>query len=577
MGYSRTIMNVCHEPAARGRATRIVVATLLAGLAVLAACAATPKAKQAADQQSPATRVMVAEIALERGECREAAENYVAVAAGSDDAKLARRATEVSLGCGQMQSAAAAVQRWRVLAPRDADAALAAAVIALKLYRLDDARSALVQWRDSGAQGAQDPGRFAELLERESDATAALRVFSDVLAGSDPTAEVLLAQGLLALHAYDLQRAIDCGKRALEQDSGNSAARALVVRAQALRGQSEAALAGARDLQREAQAGVAEEDRFLLADVLIAFERTEEARVELTRLRKEPALQAAADRRLGAMAMELGEDSVAEKHFSQLVGEQGSTALAVYYLGRLAERRKDSDRALENYKIIADTPLATLARTRSAAILLQRGDRSAALAMFDDYARKHPEDGVEIAAARAQVLADHGDYDAAHTDIDASLKRYPGHPTLEYQRAALFERAGRPRDSEAAFDKLMRERPADPGLANALGFTLADHNRELPRAEKLVQQALTVSPDSPAIQDSLGWIRYRQGRTQEAAQLLERAWRAGRDAEIAAHWGEALWTLGDQSAARSAWARALAVDPDNAAVKATIARLTGGK
>jgi tetratricopeptide (TPR) repeat protein len=563
------IMNVRHGSPAR--------IALLAGMLLFSACVATSTGKQAVKEQSPATRVMVAEIALERGDCREAAENYLAVAQGSDDVKLARRATEVGLGCAQLATAATAVKRWRTLAPRDADAALAAAIIALKLYRLDDARDALVQWRDSGAQGAQAPGDFAELLERESDATAALAVFSEVLAGSDPTAEVLLAEGQLALHAFDLRRAIDCGQRALAIDSDSSAARALVIRAQALLGQNEVALGAARAMEGEFPSGIAADDRFLLADLLIAFERTEEARVELTRLRRDPGLQPGADRRLGALAMELGDDGVAEKHFSQLVGEQGSTALAVYYLGRLAERRKDQDRALESYRLIADTPLATVARTRAAAILLQRGLRNEALALFDDYAKKHPEDGVELASARAQVLADSGDFDAAHLDIDAALRRYPGHPSLEYQRAALLERAGRSRDSEAAFDRLVRDRPTDPGLANALGFTLADHNRELPRAEKLVQQALSVSPDSPAIQDSLGWIRFRQGRTREASQLLEHAWRTGRDAEIAAHWGEALWALGDRSAARAAWARALAVDPDNAAVKATIARLTGAR
>ncbi|MEO7807430.1 MAG: tetratricopeptide repeat protein [Steroidobacteraceae bacterium] len=559
-----------------------VSATVVIGAACLAlfgACATTSTASEekTGKEQSPATRVMVAEIALERGECREAAENYLTVANGSDDPKLARRATEVALACGQLQSSAAAVKRWRVLAPRDAEAALAAAIIALKLYRLDDARAALTQWRDSGAQGAQDPSEFALLLERESDSTAALAVFSDVLAGSDPTAEVLLAQGQLALHSFDLKRAIECGRRAQELDAGNPAARALVVRAQALLGQADAALSGARDIERDFATNLEADDRFLVADVLIAFERTEEARAELMNLRKDATLQAAADRRLGAMAMEMGDDSVAERHFSQLVGEQGSTAIAVYYLGRLAERRQDTGRALENYKLIADTPLATVARSRAASILLKRGSRVEALALFDDYARQHPEEGVELASARAQVLADHGDFDAAHADIEAALRRYPGHPSLEYQRAALLERAGRTREAEAALDRLVRERPADPGLANALGFTLADHNRELPRAEKLVQRALDTSPDSPAIQDSLGWIRFRQGRTQEAARMLEHAFKTGRDAEIAAHWGEALWVLGDKSGARSAWARALTVDPDNALVKTTVARLTGEK
>ena len=45
--------------------------------------------------------------------------------------------------------------------------------MALKLYQLDEGRKALALWRDSGAAGNQDPGRFAELLENETEATAA--------------------------------------------------------------------------------------------------------------------------------------------------------------------------------------------------------------------------------------------------------------------------------------------------------------------------------------------------------------------------------------------------------------------
>ena len=118
-------------------------------------------------------------------------------------------------------------------------------------------------------------------------------------------------------------------------------------------------------------------------------------------------------------------------------------------------------------------------------------------------------------------------------------------------------------------------RPDDPGIANAVGFTLADHARSLDRAEKLVRQALLVSPDNPAIQDSLGWVQFRRGQVKAASLVLERAWRNGRDADIGAHFGEALWKLGEEGRARYVWQQALNLDPDNELVRATFARLTG--
>ena len=64
----------------------------------------------------------------------------------------------------------------------------------------------------------------------------------------------------------------------------------------------------------------------------------------------------------------------------------------------------------------------------------------------------------------------------------------------------------------AALEALHRERPLDAGITNALGYTLADHKRELPRAEQLIREALAAQPDNPALLDSLGWVLYRRGQ-----------------------------------------------------------------
>ena len=74
-----------------------------------------------------------------------------------------------------------------------------------------------------------------------------------------------------------------------------------------------------------------------------------------------------------------------------------------------------------------------------------------------------------------------------------------------------------------------------------------------------------MSPDSPAIQDSLGWVLFRQGKIKEALPVLERAWRNSRDSEIAAHYGEALWKTGDEGQARYIWQQALHASPDDTA------------
>ena len=89
----------------------------------------------------------------------------------------------------------------------------------------------------------------------------------------------------------------------------------------------------------------------------------------------------------------------------------------------------------------------------------------------------------------------------------------------------------------------------------------------------LIQRALKLKPDTPAIVDSLGWVLYRMGRTEEALPHLRRAFELQRDAEVAAHLGEVLWMSGDKDEARSIWRVGRELDPDNRALKQVLERL----
>jgi tetratricopeptide (TPR) repeat protein len=133
------------------------------------------------------------------------------------------------------------------------------------------------------------------------------------------------------------------------------------------------------------------------------------------------------------------------------------------------------------------------------------------------------------------------------------------------------------RESVRSFESLLKDRPEDASLLNALGYSLADRNQKLPRAEALIRKALDASPDNPAFLDSLGWVRFRRGDIPGAMPYLERAYRIFPDAEIASHWGEALWASGKEADARALWARALARAPESKPLRATIERLTGTK
>jgi tetratricopeptide (TPR) repeat protein len=572
-------------------------------LALLAGCATGAGHKGQPAPAAPAADTtaltVMAEAALKRGDCRGASESY-AKAAAVGDVQLARRATQVALACEHLPAAWQSATRWRTLAPRDREANALYAAVALKLYRTSDARAALrdfwsaeqqqqettaaspappvipatpglvrpAQPRSPAERTAKSMTELTALLLEESDAAAVLSAMSGALQPNAESADTLTLLGELSLAAYDGQRAEGYARRALQQNPKDLAALRVLARAYVMRGDAPQAVATAR----EAKADDSTRGGFELAEVLAALDRSEEAHQELEQMRSSGAPKAEVDRRLALLAFNSGDLKEARQRFSDLLSTGEGNDAAQLYLADIALRDGDADAAIAAYRRLYDSSVALSARSRAAALLLDRHSRTEALALLDDYAADHPEDELDLTLAKARLLADHGEADTGLALLAAALERHPQHPSIEYDRAVILEQAGHVHESVETLEHMLTERPDDPTLLNALGYTLADHTLELGHAEALIRRALTVTPDNPAALDSLGWVHFREGDVKGAAATLSRAYALGHDAEIAAHWGEALWASGNRGEARRVWAAALAREPDSKPLKATIER-----
>lgn len=610
----RDVHNLNRQVKSRGATRPGIAVALLGALALVAGCSSVRPVKEEAPKGDPAALTVVAEIALERGDCKGASESYAKAAAVGAES-LARRATEVSLACEHLPAAWESVARWRTLAPASREADAMYAVIALKLYHIQEARVAIndfvhapppppsparqkapneAQQSDDSASdneaghgasaaeksdiagfmarkaGGGDASLIAltALLLENSDATTVLAAMSSTLESAQNDPESLSLLGDLSLSAYDAQRAERYAKAALERDPNDLAAKHVLSRAYVIRGDATKAIATAR----EAMQADPVHSTFELAEVLIALGRVEDAHQELERLRSTKVAASDIDRRLALLAYEAGDMKEAQQRFAELASSGQATEASLLYLADIAARQGDTDAAIAGYRRLYDSSVAVQARSRAASLLLARKDRKEALTLLDDYATEHPESEFDLTLTKAHLLADHGEPDAGVELLTASLERHPRHPSLEYERATILEQAGHVHDSVEALQHLLVERVDDPTLLNALGYTLADHNLELSRAESLIRRALVAMPDNPAALDSLGWVRFRQGDSKTALVTLERAYYISHDSEIAAHWGEAIWASGDHGQARKVWAAALAREPDSQPLKATLAR-----
>jgi predicted Zn-dependent protease len=540
-----------------------VLALLLTG------CADAEGRKVATEaSRDPNASTVIAEIALERGDCRSAAETYAA-AAQKGDLAVARRSSEVALACEHLPAAWESVKRWRALAPNDSDAATIYATVALKLYHLPEAKAALTTVFDNFRQdGEQRLAELSQIFLQEADASATFIAVNGALERETASPGALSLVAELALEAYDTKDAEDLVALALKQDASSYDAHHILARAYVMKGDGAAAVNQAREIAKLDP----KQGQFEVADTLMALDRLEEARLELERLRSTDADKADIDRRLALLAYQGGDYDEAQRRFAELATSDQATDASLLYLADIAELDGDSEAALAGYKRLINSSLAVAARTRAAAILLEKKQRGEALALIDDYISEHPERSFELNVTKASLLADHGEIDTGLALLAAALDQHPEHPSLLYTRAVMLEKAGKVKDSVSVLEKLLKEREDDPTLMNALGYTLADHNMELSRAESLIRKSLAIMPDNPAILDSMGWVRFRRGDAKGAIEYLKHSYQLAHDPEIASHWAEALWKSGAKDEARAVLATALARHPDSDALKKTISR-----
>ena len=205
------------------------------------------------------------------------------------------------------------------------------------------------------------------------------------------------------------------------------------------------------------------------------------------------------------------------------------------------------------------------------AILSSGVDPEPALLLADIYRSEGLHSmGVEVletALARLQAP------DAEHL---LPVGRYPT-PTLRatqiesYQIEVMVSLGflrGHAGDREGALESMHRVLELDGDdirALNFIGYTYAEEGRQLEEAEAKIRQALTQRPLDPAILDSLGWVLFRMGRTDEALKILERAGaRMPESAVIWQHLGEVLLDLGRIKEARAHLQRCLdEVDDDD--------------
>jgi tetratricopeptide (TPR) repeat protein len=231
--------------------------------------------------------------------------------------------------------------------------------------------------------------------------------------------------------------------------------------------------------------------------------------------------------------------------------------------------------AAESYeKALGLQPMSRELKFRRVVVLLNAGEHVRAAEAAAAAQAQHPDD-LRFPRLRARAIFDSGDRLTAYTLLEGIARRFPRDSATQFALADIYTDAGRGMDAERVLRQLLEVEPDNADALNYLGYLLANENRELDEAIRLIQRALDADPGNPSFLDSLGWAYYRQGNFEQAERYLApAAERLPRSSVIQDHLGDVLVERGRLQDAITAWTRALdgdGGDIDRAAVEKKIA------
>jgi tetratricopeptide (TPR) repeat protein len=509
--------------------------------------------------------ILVAEVAAQRSDERMAFTHYLHAARLAKDPELAALAARAALALGDAQAGRRAVAVWQELDPDSLKARQIGAYVQIEAGDRDAALAALRELVALTPPTKQPYMQAAQLLARIEEPQERLALMQELVAAVAEDADAQFALATLAAAADDTALARAAAEKAVALRPDWTEPRVFMVQLLVAEDEAEAAAALLDEYLAEAGSSPGQEDQelqLLRAQLHINAEEYEAALGIYEGLLAREAEQPEVLFTAAVLALEVEALPTAREYLMQLdaLGRRGDDV--AFLMGQLEEREGNPDAALGWYAKV-DGPNATDAAVRIARLHAAAGDVSRAQDMIQQLRDQLPEESVTLYLIEGEMLRENDAEQQAMAVYDGAIAAAPDDPDLRYARAMAAVGLDRIDLLESDLRHILAQDPNHADALNALGYTLADRTDRLEEAFALIEKALALKPDEPAIKDSMGWVLYRMGDPAAAEPYLRDALETVFDPEIAAHLGEVLWALGRRDEARAIWDRALEEDPEH--------------
>ena len=502
----------------------------------------------------------------------------------TNDPALYQRAVDLAFQARSGDAALLAARAWKQAHPQSREANRYVLQILVALNRVADSAEplktdvAMAEAKERTAALGQIPRIYSRVTDKKLAANVVEQALAEYLNQPASAPAAWTSIGRLRLAAGDSASAIEAARRGQELGAGAEAPVLLALELMEPKlPQAEAIV------RRYIDAQPLPEVRMGYARALLDSQRYAEAAKQLQMVTAEKPEYPEAWLVQGTLQVQDNQDAAAEASLKRYValaqeqrsGEERNRGLAQAYLSlsRIAEKRKDYPLAGAWLDKIEDPQDLVAAQHRRASILARQGKLEEGRKLLRALPDRTPAEARVKLMAETQLLRENKQYKAAYELLAQASAKPPLDADLVYEQAMMAEKMGSLADMERLLRQVIAAKPDYHNAYNALGYSLADRNIRLREAKELIQKALTFAPEDPFITDSLGWVEYRLGNKGEALRILDTAYKARPDADIAAHLGEVLWSLGQRERAEAIWKEGLLLNSENETLQETLKRL----
>jgi len=518
-------------------------------------------------------QTIISELTGQQGDLEQASDTYFRLAFDTRDVGMVQRASQFATVTGDINALVQLGLLWTELEPDNIDPHLMLSFQLLDAGRFEDAVNHMADVIDLGgdidfatisARSQRMPtDRRSRLIENLRE----LHKLYPEQRSIQYTIVELLSQNQQAEDALiELQ--------ILRQNYGDSP-RALLTEAQLLQSleQTDRALRVLRNGVRSFP-----EDkplRFNYARLLIQEEEFQDAHEQFEIIVEQDPEDYETIYSMALLDLEMEDYDEAIARLSLLVDVEHRLNESHFYMGYIFEQLEQYSEAIPHYRAVAlGAPNFVAAQQQATRFAIQLERYDDAHSWLVDLSRGQPQLEILFSNVEASLLMQAEQFDRAMAVLNEMLVRYPNDTDLLFTRVLLHDNFSDMASAEEDLRRIIELQPGDSRALNHLGYMLADRTDRFEEALELLEQAITISPDDPAIIDSLAWIQYKLGRYEESLSNLRRAFAAFPDHEVASHLGEVLWVLGRQREAMEVWEDALEETPDSPIIREAMDRLT---